>query len=332
MPTPVLKQPQPASWQRNLADAVSDPHELLEILGLKTSTVDLPAFPVRVPRGFIARMERGNPRDPLLLQVLPQPQENETHPGFSNDPVGDLAAVRDQGLLQKYNGRVLIMATGACAVHCRYCFRRHFPYNEHIDRPSNRQALIEALSKDSSINEAILSGGDPLLVKDEHLDELTHQLAALPHIKRLRVHSRLPVVLPERITPALISALTPPGLSSVMVVHCNHANEIDDTVASAFAKLKGAGITLLNQAVLLKDINDDAQAQINLSERLFETGVMPYYLHMLDRVDGAAHFETTDAKALEILESMRSTLPGYLVPKLVRENAGAPYKTPITST
>jgi EF-P beta-lysylation protein EpmB len=282
-----------------------------------------------VPRGFVARMRRGDADDPLLLQVLPRAAELRDVPGFTRDAVGDLDARAGRGVLHKYRGRALLVATGSCAVHCRYCFRRHFPYGDETAAANRWHDAIAALGADPSIEEAILSGGDPLSLSTPKLAELTDALAAIPHLKRLRIHTRLPVVLPERIDDDLLRWLAALPFGRVVVIHANHANELDASVAHACAKLAAAGATLLNQSVLLRGINDDAGVLAALSERLFECGVLPYYLHQLDRVAGTAHFEVDDARARALAEALAARLPGYLVPRLVREVAGAASKTPV---
>jgi EF-P beta-lysylation protein EpmB len=325
---------QGADWKNSLARAIRDPAELIDYLQLPQQW--LPAalaashqFPLRVPRGFAARMRKGDPNDPLLLQVLPLHRELEQTAGFSVDPVGDLQAMPVPGLLQKYAGRVLLITTGACAIHCRYCFRRHFPYSEsHIDS-QNWQRMIDAITADTSIHEVILSGGDPLTLSDERLLTLASQLDQIPHLTRLRLHTRLPIVVPERITHTLLQGLSRLRLQIVLVVHVNHANELDHHVNQALQSLRNYGITLLNQTVLLKRINDSTEALSRLSEALFANGVLPYYLHQLDRVQGAGHFEVSDQCAMELLDHCRVHLPGYLVPKLVREVQGTAYKHPL---
>jgi EF-P beta-lysylation protein EpmB len=325
---------QPARWQRELAQAVTDPAELLELLGLDAGL--LPAaraaareFPLRVPRGFVARMRRGDAGDPLLRQVLPLADETRAAPGYGDDPVGDRAAMVAPGVLRKYHGRVLLTVTGACAVHCRYCFRRQFSYQAANPATEDWQRAFDCLRADPSVEEVILSGGDPLALGDRRLTALVQGLAGIAHLRRLRLHSRFPIVLPERITAALLAALTATRLSPVLVVHANHAQEIDDSVRRALRRCREAGIVLLNQSVLLRGVNDDAAAIARLSKALFDAGVLPYYLHMLDRVVGAAHFEVTEAQALGIMRRLREHLPGYLVPRLVREVAGAASKQPL---
>ncbi len=319
-------------WQAALTGAFTRPAELLAYLQLPP---DLPAlalakirdFPMRVPRGFAARMEKGNAEDPLFRQVWPSPQEAETSLDFVDDAVGDLRQLKPAGLIHKYHGRALVIATGACAVNCRYCFRRHFPYGETHASRNHWRALLDALAADQSIEEVILSGGDPLSLADDKLAELAGGLDAIPHLKRLRIHSRQPIVLPQRVDDALLQWLTATRLRPVMVVHVNHARELDSEVAAAMARLQHAGVPLLNQSVLLRGVNDSLDALKTLSERLFECGVLPYYLHLLDRVQGAAHYEVDQAVAKALLRQLSGQLSGYLVPRLVREVAGAPSKT-----
>ncbi|MEJ2591695.1 MAG: EF-P beta-lysylation protein EpmB [Candidatus Thiodiazotropha sp.] len=325
---------QTPDWRQALADAFTDLPSLLAHLELDPALLDgaapaLHAFSLRVPRGFTDRMRQGDPDDPLLRQVLPQAAESLPAAGFGADPVGDREAQAAPGLLHKYNGRVLIVATGACAVHCRYCFRRHYPYAEGSASPRQWAAIIDHLTAHPEVDEVILSGGDPLMVSDQRLAGWLDRIEALPQVKRLRLHTRLPVVLPERITPALIAELSGRRFDPVVVIHANHANEISPRVAQAMGELKAAGITLLNQSVLLQGVNDDSETLAALSERLFAIGVLPYYLHLLDRVAGAAHFEVEETRARELHRALLARLPGYLVPKLVREIAGERSKTPV---
>ncbi|MCX7514292.1 EF-P beta-lysylation protein EpmB [Frateuria hangzhouensis] len=325
--------PTTPDWRELWRDAITDVNELLHCVGLGHLADRLPpgdaGFALRVPRGFVARMRPGDPRDPLLLQVLPQLAELDQVPGFVADAVGDLAAREAQGVLHKYHGRALLIASGSCAVNCRYCFRRHFPYGEEIAAAGQWRQALAHLRDDPTISELILSGGDPLALATPKLEELTRGLAALPHVSRLRIHTRLPVVLPERIDPSFLAWLDALPLQKVIVLHANHANEFDEHVDAACATLRQAGATLLNQSVLLRGINDDAGTLAALSERLFSAGVLPYYLHQLDRVQGAAHFEVDDARALALVEAVRGRLPGYLVPRLVREVAGDGSKRPL---
>lgn len=321
-----------ADWQHELRVAYSRPHELLAALGLDAAAVGLSEqaasdFPLRVPRPFVARMRAGDPADPLLRQVLPVVDETRPRRGFVSDPVGDLAAETTPGLLHKYRGRALLLVTGACAINCRYCFRRAFPYSDSVGT-ARLDAAVDALAGMPDIDEIILSGGDPLSLRDDRLAALVERLATLPQLRRLRVHTRLPVTIPSRITPALLDWLTGTRLRPVVVLHVNHAQELDASVATALEPLRRAGVPLLNQAVLLRGVNDDAQVLAELSTRLFDCGVLPYYLHLLDRVQGAAHFNVPARHARALLRTLRHTLPGYLVPKLVREIAGEASKTP----
>ena len=326
---------EPAPWQQALAGAVRDPAELLALLRLPRAL--LPAartaarrFPLRVPRGFVARMRPGDPDDPLLRQVLPLEAELAPQPpGYGPDPVGDDAASCTPGLLRKYRDRALLVTTGACAVHCRYCFRRHYPYAEASAGPSRWRAIVEHLAGDGGTEEVILSGGDPLTLPTPRLAALTRTLCGVPGLARLRIHTRLPVVLPERVDGELLAWLARLPWQVVVVVHANHANELDDDVAAALAALAGTGAVLLNQSVLLAGVNDDTDVLAALSRRLLACGVLPYYLHQLDRVAGAAHFAVDDARARDLHARLRERLPGYLVPRLVREVAGAPAKMPL---
>lgn len=320
------------AWQSALTEAFTRPAELLEFLRLPA---DLPAlrlaqmreFPLRVPRAFAEQMEKGNPRDPLFLQVWPQAMEAETRRDYVIDAVGDLAKLKPGGIIHKYHGRALVIATGACAVNCRYCFRRHFPYGETRASRNHWKGVLAELAADDSIEEVILSGGDPLSLTDDKLADLVEGLAGIPHLKRLRVHSRQPIVLPERVNEDLLDWLTGSRLQPVMVLHANHAQELSPAVAAACARLKAAGVPLLNQSVLLAGINDSLDVLKNLSERLFEIGVLPYYLHLLDRVQGAAHYEVEESVGKALVRELAGHLPGYLVPRLVREIPGKPAKT-----
>ncbi len=328
---PRLVVPQYASWQDALKDAVRDRQEILRLLGLSFSEIDGAndshgQFPLLVPRGFVARMRPGDPADPLLRQVLPISDELTDVPGFVPDPVNDAAATRRPGLLQKYRGRALLVTTGACAVHCRYCFRRHFPYWQAPRSLAEWRPALDEIAGDKSLDEVILSGGDPLMIVDRVLGQLIDQLAAIPHLRRLRLHTRLPIVIPERVTDELIAMLRGCGLTSIVVVHANHANELDENVAHALARLSDAGIVLLNQAVLLAAVNDSVETQVALCKRLVELRVIPYYLHQLDQVAGAAHFEVPIERGRRIIEQLRAHLPGYAVPRYVAEVAGGSSK------
>ncbi|HET6602914.1 MAG TPA: EF-P beta-lysylation protein EpmB [Xanthomonadaceae bacterium] len=325
---------QPCDWRTLWRQAIRDPRELLAALDLQDLAARVQpgaagAFPLRVPRGFVARMRRGDPADPLLRQVLPLEVEDRRVPGFGLDAVGDAAALAGPGMLHKYHGRALLIATGSCAVHCRYCFRRHFPYATHTAAADRWRGALDAVRGDPSITELILSGGDPLSLSDARLAELFEALPGLPQLRTLRIHTRLPVVLPERVDASLTALLAALPVRKVVVVHANHGNEIDSDVAAACTRLRTTGALLLNQSVLLRGVNDSADALARLSERLLDAGVLPYYLHQLDRVAGVAHFEVPEAEAAAILCRLRERLPGYLVPQWVRETAGAPCKTPM---
>lgn len=321
-------------WQAELGRAYARLGDLLADLGLTPEVCGVSAeaaanFPLRVPRGFVARMRHGDPHDPLLRQVLPVEAENAILPGYDLDPVGDLDSVRAPGLLQKYAGRALLITTGACAVHCRYCFRRAFPYPGHSTTPGAMAAAIATIAADDSLHEIILSGGDPLALGNARLAEILHALAGIPHITRIRLHTRVPVVLPERVDDELLDLLRKAGRPIVTVIHANHANEIDASVSTALQGLRGVSASLLNQSVLLRGVNDSSDALTALSEKLFSAGVLPYYLHQLDHVTGAAHFLVPDPEARALHATMAANLPGYLVPRLVREIAGAAAKTPL---
>lgn len=282
-----------------------------------------------MPEPYLARIRPGDAADPLLRQVLPLGAELRPAAGYGTDPLAEAAAQVAPGVLHKYPGRALLITTAACAVHCRYCFRRHFPYADAHVGGSHLGAALEALRADPSIREVILSGGDPLALSDARLGALGRALAEIPHLRTLRVHTRLPVVLPQRVDEALLTWLRSSALRTVMVIHANHAREIDDGVLAALARLRAAGATLLNQAVLLRGVNDTAPAQADLSERLFEAGVLPYYLHLPDRVAGTAHFAVGERRARAIVAQVRARLPGYLVPRLVREVPGLASKKPV---
>ena len=319
------------NWQCLLKEVITDPVELFKQLAIDPRL--LPAaqrvaqlFPLRVPAGFVARMQKANPSDPLLQQVLPLAAEEIEAPGFSADPLQEQSAKPLAGLLHKYSGRVLLTLTGACAVNCRYCFRRHFPYSENIPAGEAWQSILHYIGADSSLVEVILSGGDPLLANDHYLKKCIADLDAIPHLKILRIHSRLPIVLPERITTDLLDILSATRLQTVMVTHSNHANELDASVHAAMHRLRQRNIPLLNQSVLLKGVNDTLEALSDLSYRLFEFGILPYYVHVLDKVQGAAHFAVDEHQAKQLCIALREKLPGYLVPRLVYEQAGAKSK------
>nr|WP_083700675.1 EF-P beta-lysylation protein EpmB [Halomonas sp. 1513] len=323
-----------ARWQRQLSQAIRSPEALCRRLGLDHAWLPGAAtghalFEVCVPEAYLARIVPGDPHDPLLRQILPLAAEAETPAGFVNDPLAEAAHTPRRGLIHKYAGRVLLIASPTCAINCRYCFRRHFPYDANAPSRAQWQESLDYLRDDSSIHEAILSGGDPLAASDRQLAWLVGELEAIPHLRRLRIHTRLPVVIPERIDATLIDWLAATRLQKVVVLHINHANEIDDAVVAACARLTRAGVTLLNQSVLLRGVNDSADALAALSERLFEAGVLPYYLHVLDPVAGAAHFDVSDVDARALVAELRKALPGFLMPRLVREIPGEASKTPL---
>jgi len=318
------------NWQIELANAFSKVPDLLEYLKidipLNTEHAELD-FSMRVPLSYAECMEKGNINDPLLQQVLPVKYELNQVEGFINDPVGDLSALNKDCIIHKYQGRVLFITTGGCAINCRFCFRRNFPYSDvQLNKNKEAQAL-NYLQQHSDIHEVILSGGDPLLLSDHRLEQLITQFSTIKHIKRIRIHTRIPIVLPARMTTNLMTLLNKSHLPIILVTHCNHANELSSQVKSACLALKKENITLLNQSVLLKNINDQAVILQNLSERLFDCGILPYYLHLLDKATGTAHFEVSQTTAIQIHQALQKHLPGYLVPKLVKEQAGQSSKT-----
>ncbi len=321
------------NWLNDLSNAISDPFTLLKLLKIdptpwENGLAARKLFALRVPLSFVDKMEIGNPYDPLLRQILPLAQEFEVHQGYSVDPLEEQQN-EIPGLLHKYHNRVLLIVKGGCAVNCRYCFRRHFPYSDNKGNKPQWQQSLEYIAAHPEINEVILSGGDPLMAKDHELQWLIEHITAIPHIKRLRIHSRLPVVIPNRITDALCQILAETRLQTILVTHINHANEIDDALKTAMQKLKQANVTLLNQGVLLKGVNDSVVALTDLSETLFDAGIQPYYLHVLDRVQGAAHFMVDDEIARQLMAGLITKVSGYLVLKLTREIGGRASKTPL---
>lgn len=321
-----------AGWQQKLAQSITQADKLLEILDLPAQLLE-PAnlaarqFPLRVTQHYLNLIEPGNPDDPLLRQILPLHAELISVPDYQTDPVGDAAASLGSGLLQKYQGRTLVITTGACAIHCRYCFRRHYPYT-HNNALRHWQNMLQTLRQRTDISEVILSGGDPLSLSDQRLTELIQQITAMPHIQRLRLHSRLPVVLPERVNAALTDCLAATRLHTSLVLHCNHPNELSTALKSRLDKLRAVGVILLNQSVLLAGVNDCAATLKRLSEDLFAHGILPYYLHLLDPVQGAAHFAVPDDQIARLQSALSAQLPGYLVPRIVQEVPGADAKTP----
>lgn len=325
-----------AKWQEELRDAFKSPAELLDFIGLDAKSapflLELSSdFPFLVTRTFARRMARNNWHDPLLAQVLPLKVENDKKPGFGSDPVGDLNALSADSLLHKYQSRVLHLPTPACAIHCRYCFRRHFPATHTSHQKGLPTAAHEYLNKHSNIDEVILSGGDPLMLSDDHFEQLFLELAAIPSIVRIRIHTRIPIVLPSRIHSRFLDLLNhySQRFTWIWVIHCNHPSELSADVCQTMQLLRQASHLLFNQSVLLRGVNDSADILEQLSLRLIQMGVIPYYLHQLDKVDGAAHFEVPESIGASIMESLRQRLPGYMVPKYVREEAGKPFKTPL---
>ncbi|HEY8518995.1 MAG TPA: EF-P beta-lysylation protein EpmB [Gammaproteobacteria bacterium] len=319
----------PRGWRQALRDAVRSPAELAALLDLPPAVVAraaAPDFPLLVPRSFVARMRKGDPDDPLLRQVLPTAAESERTPGYVPDPVGE-HGIGAGGVLKKYRHRALLIATAACPVHCRYCFRRAFPYSSQLASRADFGPAVAALARLDDVREVILSGGDPLSLDNARLERLVARLEALPSVRTVRIHTRFPVMLPERVDAGLLALLRRTRFAKVVVLHCNHPNELDDSVAEAAAALRQTGAILLNQSVLLRGVNDDADALARLSERLFQAGVLPYYLHLLDPVQGAAHFDVPAERGRELVAELRARLPGYLVPRLVREDAGRLSKT-----
>lgn len=331
---PASSPPFEAEWQASLRKAIRDPAELCRRLGLPPAlgmdgAGGANQFPLLVPEEFLRRMRPGDADDPLLRQVLPIAEETYQVPGFALDPLEEQAVQPMPGLLTKYAGRALLIATGACAVHCRYCFRRHFPYSAGPKSPAQWLPYLEHLRAEPRLEEVILSGGDPLILTDERLAWLLHELASIPHVRRIRIHTRLPIVIPSRVTPALLQLLSAPGPTQVMVVHANHAAELDESVARACWSLRKAGVMLLNQAVLLKGVNDSVAALSALSLRLVDLGIVPYYLHQLDRVTGTHPWWVSAERGRELVAALRSELSGYAVPRYVCEVPGELSKRPM---
>jgi EF-P beta-lysylation protein EpmB len=323
---------EPDSWQNQLRHAITDPATLCQHLQLPLkdqAVIELACqqFPLRVPFPYLSRIKPGNARDPLLLQVLPQSQELQKADGFSNDPLEERQHNPVPGLVHKYASRVLLITTQLCAVHCRYCFRRDFPYEDNRNSRASWQAALEYISAHPEVNEVILSGGDPLSLPDRQLAWLCNALEQIPHLTRLRLHTRLPIVIPQRVSPPLLAWISQTRFKVIVVLHCNHPQEIDGNVAIATQALQKAGVTLLNQSVLLAGVNDDSHTLVLLSEALFAISVLPYYLHQLDRLQGSQHFEVSDSRATALHQAMQTQLPGFLVPTLAREEPGAASKT-----
>lgn len=331
------------NWQTQISEAITDINELLSLLQLEhladayytasTQGNASPAnFALKVPRSFVTKMQIGNAKDPLFLQVVPDKRALTKIAGYTSDPLQEAEFNPQKGVLHKYKSRVLLTVTGACAVHCRYCFRQHFDYASNIPSSSQIKEVIDYISVQPDVNEVLFSGGDPLSLSNRRILQWLTSLATIQHIKTVRFHTRLPIMIPERIDDELLAIFTKfeDRFNLVMALHCNHANEIDDNTARHLQKLKCCGVTLLNQAVLLAGVNDNVDAQVDLSERLFAAGVLPYYLFLLDKVDGAAYFDVEEAEAVAVYWKMLARLPGYLMPKLAREVANKPYKTPVS--
>ena len=317
-------------WQSVLAMGFNCAADLLTFLDIPLAEGSVAAeqqFKTRVPRGFASRMEKGNLYDPLLMQVLALDNELTSSDEYVLDPLIESEKNPYPGLLHKYDGRVLLTITGACAVNCRYCFRRHFPYQENNPGRNGWDDVLHYIADDTSIHEVIFSGGDPLLANDNTLSVLVDALEDIAHVKTLRIHTRIPVVLPERIDKDFLMLLKNSRLSRVVVLHVNHPNELSQDVRQVCKDLRSVGVHLLNQSVLLKGINDAPTVLAHLSEKLFEFGVLPYYLHVLDKVQGAQHFDMPVHDAIKIFQTLQTMLPGYLVPRLMREDPGALSKT-----
>lgn len=321
------------SWQKDLREVITDPKKLLEQLNINPDAYlkhfkARQLFPVRVPLSFTGRMEKGNFDDPLLKQVMPLSKEFTLHDGYTTDPLGEHNTVAT-GLLHKYKNRVLMIVKSACAINCRYCFRRHFPYQDNSPSKLKWQAALDYINDHNEVSEVIFSGGDPLMASDDHLQWLVNKIEKITHVKRLRIHTRLPVVIPNRVTSPLVGLLKNTRLKTTMVLHINHPNEINNAFIASLQPLIDARIPLFNQSVLLRGVNDKAGILVALSEKLFDNSIQPYYLHLLDAVQGAAHFDVSEKEAVSIAQEMLANLPGYLMPKLVREKANETNKTPI---
>lgn len=321
-------------WQRQIAESYTDPFVLAKALGLPAAWAQQHAparklFPLRVPQHFAKLIRPADLNDPLLRQIWPLDAEHDTVSGYSADPLDEASASQQSGVLHKYRSRLLLIVRGGCAVNCRYCFRRHFPYADH---KLGRQQLADTrnyILQHPEVNEVILSGGDPLMASDSHLETILSMLESLPQLKRVRIHSRLPVVIPARLTLTLAKRLEQSRLQAILVIHANHCQELSPELSAGLALWRKHKVHLLNQSVLLKGVNDCPTALHELSEGLFEMGVLPYYLHQLDKVAGAAHFAVSDTDANLLINKLLHSLPGFLVPKLVREIAGEASKTPL---
>lgn len=323
--------PTESRWQDELADGISNVTKLYELLNIQCpfDVYEPKNFSLRVPKAFVNKMTKGDPKDPLLLQVLPDIKEMSATAGYTTDPLAENQHNPIKGLLHKYKNRVLITTTGACAVHCRYCFRQHFDYRANMPNTQEISQIANYIANCPEVDEVIFSGGDPLNMSHRRLTAWFDVINAVPNVKTIRIHTRLPVVLPNRVDDELLKLLNQSVKQVVMVLHINHANEIDGVLKQKCQALRKAGVILLNQTVLLKGVNDEVKSLIELSYALFDAGILPYYLHILDKVQGAAHFDLPVRRAVEIYWQLLENLSGYLVPKLVQELPNKPYKTPI---
>lgn len=320
------------NWQSQLSEAITSVDELFALLNIDPAAHNFYVpkhFRLRVPKAFVSKMRVGDLNDPLLKQVLPDAKEGVAVTGFVSDPLGEEGQNPIDGLLHKYESRVLLTLTGACAIHCRYCFRQHFDYQTNLPTIQKQTAILEYIQANPEINEVILSGGDPLSLSNRRLFDWLGKLEALPQLTTIRLHTRLPIVIPDRLDQPLIERLSQSRCQIVMVIHCNHPNEIDEATKLALKRTQAAGVTLLNQAVLLKGNNDSVEIQSSLSKHLFSSNVLPYYLHLLDKVAGAAHFDIDERQACELYWQLLAKLPGYLMPKLVKELPNRPFKVPV---
>lgn len=318
---------QTPDWQKCLQETLSTPEMVSQALDLSEDTLKSmlgghALFNLKIPRTLLNRIEPRNPRDPVLLQFLPTRAETELKAGYLKDPLSEKDANPVPGVLHKFSHRLLLTVTQHCAIHCRYCFRRHFDYASNTPNRQNWQYSLDYIAQDPRIEEVILSGGDPLSLPDSYLQQMIERIAAIPHVKTLRIHTRFPIIIPQRITDEFLQIITGHRLNTVMVLHCNHANELDADVRLAATLIKAKGITLLNQSVLLREVNDTLEAQVLLNQGLFDAGILPYYLHVLDPIEGAHHYDVPEQEAIHLVKKLRDRLPGYCVPKLVRERSG----------
>ncbi|WP_328986247.1 EF-P beta-lysylation protein EpmB [Thiorhodovibrio winogradskyi] len=323
-----------SDWHADLRTGIRDLPRLCQLLDLDPALIAegkaaAASYPLSAPRAWLDLIEPGNPDDPLLRQILPTLAETRPHPDFGPDPVGDQNARQTSGLLCKYPGRALLLVTGACPIHCRYCFRRCFPFAASMNHPDQATRALAAIAARPDLSEVILSGGDPLLLNDRSLGWLLGALESIGHLKRIRLHTRIPTTLPSRIDATLCRLLGGGRLPCVLVTQTNHPRELGEAAATALARLQRAGITLLNQSVLLRGVNDSPEILRDLSERLFALGVMPYYLHLLDQVTGSAHFALPLTSCVKIAKELRAQMSGYLMPRVVIEQLGANSKTPL---